>query len=77
MRLRLTGEGEAGIAGGPPGDLYVVVSIRPHEIFEREGQTIHVGVPIAFVQAALGAEVEVPTLDGPVQLKVPELLADE
>jgi molecular chaperone DnaJ len=72
MRLRLTGEGEAGIAGGPPGDLYVVVSIRPHEIFEREGQTIHVGVPIAFVQAALGAEVEVPTLDGPVQLKVPE-----
>jgi molecular chaperone DnaJ len=72
MRLRLTGEGEAGIAGGPAGDLYVVVTVREHEIFEREGQTIHVGVPIAFVQAALGSEVEVPTLDGTVELKVPE-----
>jgi molecular chaperone DnaJ len=50
----------------------VVVSIRPHEVFEREGRDVHVGVPIAFVQAALGAEVEVPTLDGTVQLKVPE-----
>jgi len=72
MRLRLAGEGEAGIAGGPAGDLYVVVTVRPHEIFEREAQVLHVGVPIAFVQAALGAEVEVPTLDGTVQLKVPE-----
>ncbi|MFQ5528562.1 MAG: molecular chaperone DnaJ, partial [Thermoanaerobaculia bacterium] len=51
MRLRLAGEGEAGIAGGPPGDLYVVLSVREHELFEREGQDIHCGVPVAFVQA--------------------------
>ena len=71
-RLRLAGEGEAGVAGGPPGDLYVVLAVREHELFEREGQDLHCGVPVAFVQAALGAEIEVPTLEGPVQLKVPE-----
>lgn len=72
MRLRLAGEGEAGVAGGPPGDLYVVLSVREHPLFEREGQDLHCGVPVAFVQAALGAELEVPTLDGPVKLTLPE-----
>jgi molecular chaperone DnaJ len=72
MRLRLAGEGEAGIAGGPPGDLYVVLSVKEHELFEREGPDLHCGVPVAFVQAALGDEIEVPTLEGPVKLKLPE-----
>jgi molecular chaperone DnaJ len=71
-RLRLSGEGEAGISGGPPGDLYVVVSIRRHELFEREGADLHCQVPITMVQAALGAEVDVPTLEGRVKLVVPE-----
>jgi molecular chaperone DnaJ len=72
QRLRLAGEGEAGIAGGPPGDLYVVVSIRPHPLFERDGMDLHCEVPVPFVQAALGAEIEVPTLEGKVTLRVPE-----
>jgi molecular chaperone DnaJ len=69
-RLRLSGEGEAGISGGPPGDLYVVISVRPHELFEREGPDLHCQVPITMVQAALGAEIDVPTLEGKVKLKV-------
>ena len=72
MRLRVAEQGEAGIAGGPPGDLYVVVRVREHEIFERDRADIHTEVPVQFVQAALGAEVEVPTLEGRVQLRVPE-----
>lgn len=72
MRLRLTGEGEAGIAGGPPGDLFVVMSVKPHPLFERDGPDLHCQVPISFVQAALGDEIEVPTLEGKVKLKVPE-----
>ena len=72
MRLRVGGEGEAGVAGGPPGDLYVVMNVRDHELFDRQGSDIHCGVPVAFVQAALGAEIEVPTLEGVVRLKVPE-----
>ena len=72
MRLRLTGEGEAGIAGGPAGDLYVVISLRPHPIFERQGVEIHCRVPIRFTQAALGTEIEVPTLDGMLPLRIPE-----
>jgi molecular chaperone DnaJ len=71
-RLRLTGEGEAGIAGGPPGDLYVVISMRPHPLFTREGQDLHCEVPISFTQAALGAEVEVPTLEGKVAQRIVE-----
>ena len=71
-RLRLTGEGEAGIAGGPPGDLYVVLSIEPHPLFERDGTDLHCEVPISFVQASLGAEVEVPTLEGKLSMRVPE-----
>ncbi len=72
MRLRVAGEGEAGIAGGPPGDLYVVISVRQHPLFSRDGADLLCEVPLPFTQAALGAEVEVPTLEGKVKLKVPE-----
>jgi molecular chaperone DnaJ len=71
-RLRVAGEGEAGISGGPPGDLYVVISVRSHELFQREGVHLHCEVPVQFVQAALGAEIEVPTLEGKVTLRIPE-----
>ena len=70
-RLRSTGEGEAGLRGGPPGDLYVVLHVKAHEIFERDGDDLHCEVPISFVQAALGAEVEIPTLTGRAQIKIP------
>ncbi len=70
-RIRLSGEGEAGPDGGPPGDLYVQVAVRQHEIFEREGKNLYCEVPISFVDASLGGEIEVPTLDGRVKLKVP------
>ncbi len=70
-RIRLSGEGEAGPDGGPSGDLYVQVAVRQHEIFEREGKNLYCEVPISFVDAALGGELEVPTLDGRVKLKVP------
>jgi molecular chaperone DnaJ len=72
MRLRVSGEGEAGVSGGPPGDLYVVVHVRPHPLFVREGGDLHCEVPIPFVHAVLGAEIEVPTLEGKVTLRVPE-----
>jgi molecular chaperone DnaJ len=72
QRLRLQGEGEAGIAGGPPGDLFVVISIKAHPLFDRDGMDLHCDVPVPFVQAALGAEIEVPTLEGKVTLRVPE-----
>ncbi len=71
-RLRLSREGEAGIAGGPPGDLYVVISVKPHPLFERDGTDLHCEVPIAFPQAALGDEIDVPTLEGKVKMRVPE-----
>lgn len=71
-RIRLSGEGEAGADGGPAGDLYVQMNIRQHPIFEREGNNLYCEVPIGFVDAALGGELEVPTLDGRVKLKVPE-----
>src|SRR5690606_22104052 len=58
--------------GGPPGDLYVDVAVRPHPFFERDGADLHCQVPVQFVQAALGAEIEVPTLEGKVTLRVPE-----
>jgi molecular chaperone DnaJ len=70
-RLRIAGEGEAGVAGGPPGDLYVVVALKQHPLFERDGPDIHCEVPIQFVQAALGAEVDVPTVEGKVKLQIP------
>ncbi len=63
-RLRLAGEGEAGERGAPPGDLYIVVHVREHEVFKRAGSDLYVEVPITFSQAALGAELEVPTIDG-------------
>jgi molecular chaperone DnaJ len=63
-RIRLSGEGEAGIRGGTSGDLYIFVSVRPHKLFTREGSSVHCDVPISFVTAALGGEVEVPTIDG-------------
>ncbi len=71
-RLRLSGEGEAGIAGGPSGDLYVVIFVKSHPLFERDGTALHCEVPIPFVQAALGGEIEVPTLEGRVSVRVPE-----
>ncbi len=70
-RIRLSGEGEAGPDGGPPGDLYVQISVRQHEIFQRDGTDLYCEVPVDFVDAALGGELEVPTLDGRVKLKVP------
>ena len=71
-RIRLTGEGEAGSMGGPAGDLYVVVNVREHPIFQRDGKHLYCEVPISFADAALGGELEVPTLDGRVKLKIPE-----
>ncbi|MCU7906424.1 MAG: molecular chaperone DnaJ [Candidatus Thiodiazotropha sp. (ex Epidulcina cf. delphinae)] len=70
-RIRLAGEGEAGESGGPPGDLYVQVAVKPHEIFNREDNHLFCEVPISFATAALGGELEVPTLDGKVMLKIP------
>jgi len=71
-RIRYSGEGDAGRAGGPKGDLYIVLSIRAHEFFERHGHDLHCAIPISFPQAVLGAEFEMPALDGPVTVKVPE-----
>jgi len=72
-RLRLVGEGEAGISGGPAGDLYVVISIRPHPLFrDRDGRDLYCQVPVPFVVATLGGEVEAPTLEGTVNVRVPE-----
>jgi molecular chaperone DnaJ len=70
-RIRLTGEGESGEHGGPPGDLYVHISVMPHRIFERDGNDLYCEVPIGLTTAALGGELEVPTLDGRIKLKIP------
>jgi molecular chaperone DnaJ len=70
-QLRLSGEGEAGFRGGSMGNLYITLSVSPHEFFSRDGDDILCELPINFAQAALGAEVEVPTLDGEVKLKIP------
>ncbi|WP_272660351.1 molecular chaperone DnaJ, partial [Providencia sp. PROV112] len=70
-RVRLSGEGEAGENGAPAGDLFVQVHVLPHNIFERDGNNLHCEVPINFADAALGGEIEVPTLDGRVKLKIP------
>lgn len=70
-RVRLTGEGDVGEMGGPPGDLYVVVHVKEHPIFVREDYEVLCEVPVSFTQAALGAQLEVPTLDGKVKMKVP------
>lgn len=69
-QLKLRGEGEGGAVGGPPGDLYVVIQVEPHPLFVRDGLDIICEVPISFVQAALGAEIDVPTLEGKVKMKI-------
>ena len=71
QRLKLTGEGEAGERGGPSGDLYVLIQILPHDFFTRDESDVICDVPITFAHAALGAEIEVPTLEGKVKLKIP------
>ena len=71
-RIRLAGEGEPGERGSTPGDLYVQITVEPHDFFERDGADLHCSVPIGFVSAALGGELEVPTLTGKAQLKIPE-----
>ena len=71
-RIRYAGEGDAGRSGGPKGDLYVVLAIRPHDFFERQGQDLHCVIPISFPQAALGAEIDIPAIDGNVTIKIPE-----
>ena len=71
-RIRYAGEGDAGRAGAPSGDLYVVLSLRRHEFFERDGYNLRCVIPISFPQAALGAEIEIAGIGGPVTLKVPE-----
>ena len=70
-RIRLSGEGEAGADGGPPGDLYVQMNVREHEFFQRDGRNLYCEVPISIFDACLGGEIEVPTLDGRVKLRVP------
>jgi len=70
-RLVVPGRGHAGSRGGPAGDLYVTIDVQPHAIFRRAGRDLHMTVPVAIHEAALGAKIEVPTLDGPVTVKVP------
>jgi molecular chaperone DnaJ len=72
MRIRSSGNGEPGTNGGPPGDLYVEIHIKPHEVFQREGDDLHCEMPISFSKAALGGEIEVPTLAGKVSFTIPE-----
>ncbi len=70
-RIRLSAEGEVGEQGGPPGDLYVHIGVKEHDIFTREGTDLYCEVPISFATATLGGELEIPTLDGKVKLKIP------
>jgi molecular chaperone DnaJ len=70
-QIRLAGEGESGENGGPPGDLYVQIRLKPHDIFKRDGDDLHCEMPISFAMAALGGEVEIPTLGGRANLKIP------
>lgn len=70
-RIRVAGEGEPGVNGGPPGDLYVQIHIRPHPVFQREHDDLHCEMPISITTAALGGEIEIPTLDGVARIKIP------
>ena len=70
-RLRVTGEGEAGVNGGPSGDLFVVLHVKEHDVFERQGANLYSAVPVSFAQAALGADIKVQTLEGEEDLKIP------
>ncbi len=72
MRIRSTGNGEPGTNGGPPGDLYIEIRVKKHAIFERDGDDLHCAVPISFTTAALGGEIEVPTLAGKAAIDIPE-----
>ena len=72
MRIRSAGNGEPGTNGGPPGDLYIEIRLKKHEIFERDGDDLHCVVPISFTRAALGGEIEVPTLQGKAAIDIPE-----
>ena len=72
MRIRSTGNGELGTNGGPPGDLYIEIRLKKHDIFERDGDDLHCAVPISFTTAALGGEIEVPTLAGKAAIDIPE-----
>lgn len=71
-QIRISGEGEAGDKGGPPGDLYAYITVKPHRLFTRQGSNILYEAPLSFTQAALGAEVEIPTLHGKVKLTIPQ-----
>jgi len=71
-RIRYAHQGEAGLFGGPTGDLYVVLHVKEHKFFEREGNDLYCVMPISYSQAALGAEMQIPTLDGEHALKIPE-----
>lgn len=70
-RIRLAGEGEAGVSGGTPGDLYVQLHVKPHSVFTREHDDLHCEMPVSFVTAALGGEIEIPTLDNAARIKIP------
>jgi molecular chaperone DnaJ len=72
MRIRSSGNGEPGMNGGPPGDLYVEIHIKPHEVFQRDGDDLHCEIPVSFAKAALGGEIEVPTLSGKASFTLPE-----
>lgn len=71
QQIRMSGKGDPGTNGGPPGDLYVVVQVKPHDYFKREGDNIYCELPLTFAQAALGDEVEIPTVHGKIKLKIP------
>ena len=70
-RIRLSGEGEPGVNGGPPGDLYVQIQVKPHPVFQRDHDDLHCEMPVSFSTAALGGEIEIPTLDGSARIKIP------
>jgi molecular chaperone DnaJ len=70
-RIRLAGEGEAGLHGGPAGDLYVEIQVKEHSIFKRQENDLYCEIPVSFATAAIGGEIEVPTLDGRLKLKIP------
>jgi DnaJ-class molecular chaperone len=69
--VRVPGKGNAGIQGGPPGDLYIVTEVEPHSVFERRGDNFYVKLPVTITEAALGAKIEVPTIDGLSTIKIP------
>ena len=70
-RVRLQGKGEPGRNGGPPGDLYIITRVRPHPVLERKGDNLYMEVPITITEAALGARVQVPTIDGTTAMRIP------